>query len=366
MAGTINLSAAIIQSSSPKVDGAAYGSLRPNITAYSITGTDIGDAPNVVLYRDYSLGSDGQNFILTPQAGEVGTWVNTGVTANNQAIYKSNADGFPCLLQRDPRKPDQMPLNITSTAQGEFRLSRCVSVLNDCAFAGAGELATQPTTSALKDLWIQYENASGADPTEADLCVWTAVNSGIKIQGNSSQPFGSADAVALMDWFDFDDWNNCTYYSKNGAPDATVDAGIQQSMFTSKKTGATKSAGTKIANTTNISHGASSTVDPAKATFSYLASQSYFTISDAAKITCMAYRSDYWAHGENSFQCLFFANASTIEAATFLCAVKADSWVNNGDGTYTVTATPSAWHRSKATHMIVLKANNTIQAVELT
>lgn len=366
MAGTINLSTAAIQSASPKIDGGAYSQLRPEIKSYSITGADIGDAPNVVLYRDYSRGEDGQNFILTPRAGEVGTWVNTGVSSNNQAIYKANADGFPCLLQRDPKKSNQMPLNITSTDQGEFRLSRCVSVLSDCGFAGTGQLATAPSGSVLKDFWIQYQNGSGSVISEADLCVFTSIGSGIKIQGNSSQPFGSSDAVALMDWFDFNDWNNCTYYSKNGAPDATVNAGIQQSMFTSKKTGATKSTGTKITNTNNISHGSGSTVDPAKATFSYLASQSYFTISDAQKVACMAYRSDYWAHGANSFQCLFFSNAATIEAATFLCAVKADSWVNNGDGTHTVTVTPSAWIRSKATHFIVLKSNNTIQSVELT
>jgi hypothetical protein len=363
---TIDLSGAVLQSSSPIIDGGSYSTARPAIAEYSITGPDIGDEPNVVLYRDYSRGEDGEDFIVTPRSGEVGTWNNSGASSNNQAIYKTNADGFPCLLQRDPRKPQQMPLNLTSSEQGEFRLSRCISVLNDSAFAGAGELATEPDTSALKDLWIQYENASGAEPTEADLCVFTAVLSGIKIQGNASRPFGSANTVMLLDWFDFDEWNNCSYYSKNGSPVATVDVGVQQSMFTSKKTGATKSTGTKITDTTNISHGVGSSVDPAKATFSYLASQSYFTIADGEKVTCMAYRSDYWAHGENSFQCLFFANAETIEESTFLCAVKASSWVNNGDGTHTVKATPSAWLRSVSTHMIVLKANNTIQAVELT
>lgn len=356
----IDMSGAVVQPDSPIYDGLNYAVARPVVAEYEITvsGSAAGVAPNVVLFRRYR-GQVGDEINLAPVAGEIGTLQKTDTNSNPFVL---DDDGFTAIAARNGGNQVGSFYFTFPDAQ-EFRLAHSEKVPNECAIAGNGTRETVPSGSNAKTYWIMNGSNGSGVAAQADLCVPTYTSTTVQIQGNASQPYGSSAIYTFADGFDFFGWNHVDHYQRADATNPTTANGTIETMFTSGKTGATKTTGTKTITSTAPVHGGSTTVQAATSAFNYLRIWTYFIELRAGQpnthLSQMIDHNAYLATGTGTaYQCLYLTNNIDVEDSTFKVPIAASSW-DNGAGI--IRFIPDAWELSYATHYALRKSDGSWQ-----
>lgn len=323
---TIDLTGLHAQVTSPRIDAHKANTARQDVTAcrFLVPTGEAGGAPDVRFYRDFSDKTGGGNLALVPVSGEVGTIIKTSL---NACVYANDTDGFGAIAARADIKSDLTSFYFEYPDTGEFLIYSSEKTPNGWAFAGQINRETKPNSSVLKTSWPCDGDGYGS---KADKAAFTSVGDNFSVAGNTSNSGGvMSNFVKFVDCWDWNNWNDFSYFQREGSPDPIFDNGYENLMISSAVTGATKTTGTKILSQsvpvhgTPVANGGASDIEAGETDFNRTYVWSYFKdFEDAYKGLSMPYRSNmlrraiYWAIGSNSFQRIIFLNAATVEAST--------------------------------------------------
>lgn len=358
---TINVTGAYRNPQSPKIAGKSFSSARPAAGNFRIvvTGAEAGEAPNVVEWRPFIGAVHGADINLSPNAGEVGTYLNN---LSSLPKFYQNSDGFTGMAARVSRIGPETSLYLNYPDSSEFRTHFIETVPTDWCFPGTSIAKTQPTTSVLKDVWDTRGDGQGG---LADICEFTCVGENISISGNSSQPnFGVSPLVKFEDYWDFNGRNCFGHYQRAGSPDPIVNNGYLEAYFSSKITGTTKPTNTLFISANAPVFGTGTDIEAGQTLYNRAYKWAYFVTPSGAKLYVpnLLTQYSYKAVGANSYQCLFLMNANARDSSSLLYAYKSSSW-NNATGI--IDFSTNTFDMTYATHGALLKSNGTWQIDEL-
>lgn len=132
----------------------------------TISGSNFGAGPNVILFDDFASGTAGQ--VHTKQA-VVGTWATTkGIIFSDPKL--SNGQGM-----RVVGSPGQLTSVVTFPTTDKVFISFAGYVPDGYKFPSAAEEQKFPTVSALKAAWLMYDSDGYNKSTKPDhvLTAWT-------------------------------------------------------------------------------------------------------------------------------------------------------------------------------------------------
>jgi hypothetical protein len=323
---TIDLSGMHLQATSPRIDALSANAARQDVTEcrFLVPTGEAGGAPDVKFYRDFSDKTAGGNLALTPVAGEVGTFIKT---SPNACVYVNDTDGFGAIAARADIKSGLTSVYFEYPDTGEFLIYSTEKTPNGWAFAGQINRETMPSSSVLKTSWPSDGDGYGSLVDEA---MFTVVGKNFSVAGNTSNAGGVLkDFVQFDDYWNWNGWNDFSFYQREGYPDPISNNGFQHLMISSAITGPSKPTGTKVLSQsvpvhgTPIASGGASDVQAGDTGFNRTYIWSYFKdIEDALKNLPIPYKSNmlrranYWATGSNSFQRIILLNAATVAAST--------------------------------------------------
>jgi hypothetical protein len=251
---------------------------------------------------------------------------------------------------------------------GEFLIYSTEKTPNGWAFAGQINRETTPSGSVLKTSWPSKGDGYGS---KVDVAAFTSIGANISVVGNTSNAGGVvSNFVQFDDYWDWNGWNDFSYYQREGMPDPIFNNGHQQIMVSSAKTGETKTTGTKILSQsvpvhgTPIANGGASDVQAGDTDFNRTYIWSYFKdFEDAFKNLPKTYKSNmlrranYWATGSNSYQRIILINAATVEDSTRHWVKMFSYWGVYDSENDAIEFVLSNHERSVFTHAALLKPN---------
>ena len=362
---TIDLTGLHAQETSPRIDAHKANSARQDVTAcrFLVPTGEAGGAPDVRFYRDFSVKTGGGNLALVPVSGEVGTIIKT---SSNACVYANDTDGFGAISARADIKSLLTSFYFEYPNTGEFLIYSSEKTPNGWAFAGQIERETRASSSVLKTSWPSDGDGSS---TLVDNATFTVVGDNVSVAGNTSNSHNAmSDFVSFLDYWNFNGWNDFSYFQREGSPDPILNNGYEHLMISSAMLGASKPNGTKTVTQnvpvhgTPIANGGSSDVQAGETDFNRTYIWSYFKdYEDAFKNLAMPYRSNmlrramYWAIGSNSFQRIILFNAATIEASTRHWVKMFKTWGAFDVGNDAIEFDLTNYERSVFTHVALLK-----------
>lgn len=354
----IDLTDAVVQSDSPKIDGADYAATRLPAQSYRFQSSAIGASPNVELFRHF-VGAAGASINLSPSAGEVGTLLRGGSV--DPLEFEIDTDGFTALSFRKHTAASGS-FYIQTTPCREFRCGYSHRIPNDRSFVGSTQRETAPVSSVWKNHWYMHGSSGGTINANADICLDSAVGGNrLWVTGNSSQP-SIPDIAHIGDWWDWHGYNYRSVYLKADETDPILNNGLIEQRFTSKKIAGTKGTGSVLQSSTAPVYGGSTPVQLATSEYDYFYVGAYFIDAQGNYIGNAYERNLYLAVGPNSRQGLILLNASTLAAATVCFDYYFDAW-NSASNFVDFTTRP--WH-SEITHAGIIKPDGSVHIEPLT
>ncbi|WP_198263575.1 hypothetical protein [sulfur-oxidizing endosymbiont of Gigantopelta aegis] len=178
----------------------------------TITGEGFKQGPTVILYDNFSNGSDGE--IIPLDSPHIGQWSsNLGSTHFEQ--YNSNEMGLAANNFKDwSSRPTLVTIFPQRTAN--LFLSYSVYMPPGATFSGASTPNTFPSISSWKFTWLtDGENGYYDREGKADLCVPSHAGRGSMIIGGNDGTLSYVSGGPV--WWDFKQTNFISFYTKTDA-----------------------------------------------------------------------------------------------------------------------------------------------------
>lgn len=318
-----------------------------------VSGSGFGGAPNVVLFRRFTDGTDLSAIPTTPATGDIGTFDSVG-----SSRYYAMPDGKTAYASYNNDAGTQSILQLSFSAAQKYRVGHSTMVPVGKYFPNATAVETIPTGSNWKMDWLLYDGNANNDFTEADQAVPNKGNNvAFTSTGNSIQGSSWLTAADVWDW---NGWNTFSYWQDCGAS-PQVDASIQQMMISSATIAGSKTTGTYTVTKNTASFnptGAASggVLLDANCAYQMIKSNAYFERAVGAEADTQAVRRNwYLAIGDNSRQHILLGNAASLSDCTQTAHIPHDSWSDTE-----VKFTPDEFEYTLFTHYFITKPDGSI------
>lgn len=294
----------------------------PSEGQVTVTGSGFGLAPNVVLWRDFSEGSAGDDIALAPPSGQAGTFESTSMKYVDFG-GRTVAEGFSGGVK-------QFLTYVYGSSFTRFRNFVSLAVPDTGFFPGSNAVGVRafPTDSGMKAAWLMLsDNGNNTGVGEADIVLPTHTGSGrIRAQGNSVDPDFFRFKDGGEDFWAWNEFNGFGFVCPADINNPKTVSTTLELFMTSSKMGTNTKSKTIAAFT-----GTDASVTDANAGYDRVKYNAYAL--DAGGSAQIYYSDVYLAiessPGANDFvQCAFLGDASVYTNCTELRPVKASSWTD--------------------------------------
>lgn len=339
----------------------------------TVTGSGFGLEPNVVFYRTFKEGVDGQTVQEQPPEGEVGAiseW-----TAAPQMTYGTVA-GKKCLLGFDngTKLANQILFPATSASDDDaiqsFNWYVEESVPVGSLFPGnnTNGLNEFPSDSGSKSIWFVGDDGGNSTDALPDIAIPQHGGGGAHyVWGNSINyriyPFGGGGPNE-HDFWDWDGWNTFNQIQRADPNDPQNTVYEQVHYFTSELSGGQKPTKTYEYSRTEYAAFAGNYTGPdSDCHYRIIRINSYSNRSDVnPELTQLAYGTMYLASSspqgtENYRQMVFLGDAATLGDCGKRKPKIADSWSDTS-----VTVSVTSEEAAEFTHVLVYKADKSVSS----
>lgn len=320
-----------------------------------ITGSGFGAAPNVVLWRTFEEGTDGQPVSISPPSGEIGDLVDEGSAETMQYVtYK----GRKAATGRNNGNHAKLQY-IHGSKYTRFRdhIALCVPDSGYMPGSQGYGFRTYPTDSGWKPVWHMLSGDGNATGTgESDCCFPTHTGNGFfTATGNSItwdffRFIHPSDAgTGVWSW---DEFNGFSWMQEADIANPHSVNGLGEMYTTSPEGGTVVKTKTRSA---FAETGVEDTITDANAGYDRV---KYNALSRDSGGQAQAYYSDMYlavesSPGANDFrQCLFVGDNATFANCGQLRPVVADSW-SDTEISFSRTLGLTYWHVVKPDGSIV-------------
>jgi len=337
----------------PSISGVS-GTVGNGLTI-TVSGTDFGDSgPNVILFDDFSRGTDGQTITLP---APVGNW--SGVSGN-APIYEAEDGGNIAGRLVDGDVSRQLQINFDPVQ--EIFLSYRIRIPEGYHFPNTSQPGTFAPDSAWKMAWIM--DGSSGYRGDDDICLPTWGNGtyfsligndgGIKKDGVAN-PLQVGRPGTENHWFSFSDWNRFSVHMKAGNPDPILDKGLIFAQGLSEEFGQK----TIIANDRTLFDGDDNVNDNAISQWTRLNFSGWHRSGGVNAVydhmTRGLYDDIYLATGSNSQARIEIGDASVYSDSTKLTIITPDNWSGTS---IMATVREGGFSEGEQGYLFVVDSNN--------
>jgi len=308
----------------------------------TISGSDFGSGPTIVLFDDFETETSGQRMDTT---ATVGSWTGSGGIGTRDFPYATSIESSSGNLAINTIEGDtwgawdQVYVGMSETT--EIFISYYAWVPIGYYYPYATSTASFSGTSSFKAAWLAYNGST----TEDDLVVPTNAGTQFSISGNDW--VSSITKIGLgQDWWSWTQPNRLTTWIKSGSP------------VTSNGTIYTQMMGSSRSDQTTIDRPIFDSDGVQNHAWNRVVVPGNFEIRSGYN-DAMLYDDIYIASGENAAARVEIGNAATYAACTKLAIATHDNWSTTS---ITATVRQGVFSQLESAYLYIIDSSNSASA----